>query len=101
MNKRITLVTGASQGLGRAACLALAKADHHVIGLARSKKALETLDDEVRALDGSMTLIPFDLKDAAAFEPLGHAIAEKFGRIDGLLGNAGLLGTIGPLQAGG
>ncbi len=101
MDKRIILVTGASQGIGRAACLALAKAGHHVIGLARSKKALETLDDDVRAGGGSMTLIPFDLKDAAAFEPLGHALAEKFGRIDGLLGNAGLLGHIGPLQAGG
>ena len=101
MDKRITLVTGASQGIGRAACLALAQSGHHVIGLARSKKALEALDDEIRAAGGSMTLIPFDLKDAAAFEPLGQAIAEKFGRIDGLLGNAGLLGTIGPLQAGG
>lgn len=101
MEKRITLVTGASQGIGRAACLALAQAGHHVIGLARSKKALESLDDEVRAIGGSMTLIPFDLKDAAAFEPLGQAIAEKFGRLDGLLANAGLLGTIGPLQAGG
>jgi len=101
MDKRITLVTGASQGIGRAACLALAKAGHHVIGLARSKQALEDLDDEIRAAGGSMTLIPFDLKDAGAFEPLGHAIAEKFGRLDGLLGNAGLLGTIGPLQAGG
>ena len=101
MDKRITLVTGASQGIGRAASLALAKAGHHVIGLARSKKALETLDDEIRAAGGSMSLIPFDLKDAAAFEPLGHALAEKFGRLDGLLANAGLLGTIGPLQAGG
>ena len=101
MDKRITLVTGASQGLGRAACLALAKAGHHVIGLARSKKALESLDDKIRALGGSMTLIPFDLKDAGAYEPLGQAIAEKFGRLDGLLGNAGLLGHIGPLQAGG
>lgn len=101
MDKRITLVTGASQGIGRAACLALAEAGHHVIALARSKKALEALDDEVRALGGTMSLIPFDLKDAAAFEPLGLAIAEKFGRLDGLLGNAGLLGNIGPLQAGG
>ena len=101
MEKRITLVTGASQGIGRAACLALAQAGHHVIGVARSKNALESLDDEIRALGGSMTLIPFDLKDSAAFEPLGHAIAEKFGRLDGLLGNAGLLGTLGPLQAGG
>ncbi len=101
MDKRITLVTGASQGIGRAAALALAKAGHHVIGLARSKKALESLDDEIRASGGSLTLIPFDLKDAGAFEPLGTAIAEKFGRLDGLLANAGVLGTIGPLQASG
>lgn len=101
MDKRITLVTGASQGIGRATCLELAKAGHHVIALARSKKALENLDDDVRALGGSISLIPFDLKDAAAFEPLGLALAEKFGRLDGLVGNAGLLGNIGPLQAGG
>lgn len=101
MDKRITLVTGASKGIGRAAALELIKAGHHVIALARSKKALEALDDEARALGGSMTLIPFDLKDAAAFEPLGQAIAEKFGRLDGLVSNAGLLGQLGPLQAGG
>ena len=101
MEKRITLVTGASQGIGRAAALKLAEAGHHIIALARSKKALESLDDEIRALGGSATLIPFDLKEASAFEPLGHALAEKFGRLDGLLANAGLLGTIGPLQAGG
>ncbi|MEO1660335.1 MAG: SDR family NAD(P)-dependent oxidoreductase [Pseudomonadota bacterium] len=101
MEKRITLVTGASQGIGRAAALKLAEAGHHIIALARSKKALESLDDEIRAMGGSATLIPFDLKEASAFEPLGHALAEKFGRIDSLLANAGLLGTIGPLQAGG
>lgn len=101
MDKRITLVTGASQGIGRATCLALAKAGHHIIALARSTKALETLDDEVREAGGSMSLIPFDLKDSGAFEPLGLALAEKFGRIDGLVGNAGVLGNIGPLQAGG
>lgn len=101
MDKRITLVTGASKGIGRATCKALAAAGHHVIAIARSKKALELLDDEVRASGGSMTLIPFDMKDAPAFEPLGQAIADKFGRIDGLIGNAGVLGNIGPLQAGG
>lgn len=101
MEKRITLVTGASQGIGRAACLALAANGHHVVALARSKNALESLDDDIRAAGGTMTLIPFDLKDAAAFEPLGQAIADKFGRLDGLLANAGVLGTIGPLQAGG
>jgi NAD(P)-dependent dehydrogenase (short-subunit alcohol dehydrogenase family) len=101
MDKRIILVTGASRGIGYATCLEIAKRGYHVIALARSKKALEKLDDEIRAAGGSMTLIPFDLKDAAAFEPLGNAIAEKFGRVDGLIGNAGVLGTIGSLQAGG
>ena len=101
MDKRIILVTGASRGIGRAAALALVKAGHHVIALARSKAALEKLDDEGKALGGSMTLIPFDLKDSAAFEPMGQAIASKFGRIDGLIANAGILGSLGPLQAGG
>lgn len=101
MDKRITLVTGASQGIGRATCIALAAAGHHVIALARSKKTLENLDDDIRTAGGSATLIPFDLKDAGAFEPMGQAVAEKFGRIDGLFANAGVLGNIGPLQAGG
>lgn len=101
MDKRIILITGASRGIGRAAALALVKAGHHVIALARSKAALEKLDDEAKALGGSMTLIPFDLKDSAAFEPMGQAIASKFGRIDGLIANAAILGSLGPLQAGG
>ena len=101
MKKRITLVTGCSRGIGYAAALALSQAGHHIIGLARSRKALEALDDRIRSGGGSMTLIPFDLKEASAYEPLGQALAGKFGRLDGLLGNAGQLGHIGPLQAGG
>ena len=101
MDKRIILITGASRGIGRAAALALAQQGDHVIALARSKAALEKLDDEAKALDGTMTLIPFDLKDKAAFEPMGQAIASKFGRLDGLIANAGILGTLGPLQATG
>lgn len=101
MDKRVTLVTGASRGIGRATALRLAQLDHHIVALARSKLALESLDDEIRGLGGTTTLIPFDLKQASAFEPLGQAIFEKFGRLDGLVANAGVLGQIGPLQAGG
>ncbi|MEL8056223.1 MAG: SDR family NAD(P)-dependent oxidoreductase [Pseudomonadota bacterium] len=101
MDKRIILITGASRGIGRAAALALAQQGDRVIALARSKAALEKLDDEAKALGGTMTLIPFDLKDKAAFEPMGQAIASKFGRLDGLIANAGVLGTLGPLQATG
>lgn len=96
--ERIVLVTGASKGLGRAAALAIAKTGAHVLATARSKKALEKLDDEIRAATGkSATLIPLDLRDAAAIDGLAPALLERYGRLDGLLGNAGVLGTIGPI----
>ncbi len=99
MDRRIILVTGASRGIGRAAALELAKAGNHVIATARSEKALTKLDDEiVAATDHNATLIPLDLRDAAAVDRLASALLERFGRLDGLLGNAGVLGTIGPLE---
>lgn len=98
-DRRFTLVTGASSGIGRAAALALAKAGHHVIALARSQKALESLDDDIRTMGSEATLVPMDLKDAAGIDRLGAALNERFGRLDGLLANAGVLGTIGPLQS--
>jgi len=96
-DKRIVLVTGASQGIGRAAARLLAEDGAHVIALARSKLALESLGDEIAASDGAATLLPLDLADKDGVEKLGHAIMQQFGRIDALLANAGVLGTLGPL----
>lgn len=99
MDRRIVLVTGASRGIGRAAALALAKAGNHVIATARSAKALEKLDDEIKAMTGhGATLIPLDLRDMPGIDKLASALLERFGRLDGLLGNAGVLGTLGPLE---
>lgn len=99
MDRRITLVTGASKGIGRAAALELAKAGHHVIAVARSEKALTALDDEIlQATNRNATLIPMDLRDMNAIDRLAGALLERFGRLDGLLGNAGVLGTLGPLE---
>ena len=98
-NQRIILVTGASKGIGRAAALELAKAGNHVIAVARSEKALTALDDEIlAATNRNATLIPMDLRDMAAIDRLAGALLERFGRLDGLLGNAGVLGTLGPLE---
>lgn len=98
-DKRLTLVTGASRGIGRATALRLAQAGHHVIGVARSQKALESLDDEMKAAGLAATFVPLDLTDVRGIDALGQILSDRFGRLDGLLGNAGVLGTLGPLQS--
>jgi NAD(P)-dependent dehydrogenase (short-subunit alcohol dehydrogenase family) len=94
---RIALVTGASRGIGHATALALAKAGAHVVAVARTVGALEELDDAIRSLDGSATLVPLDLKDYPGIDRLGLALHERFGRLDALVGNAGILGPLSPL----
>jgi NAD(P)-dependent dehydrogenase (short-subunit alcohol dehydrogenase family) len=97
LHNRVALVTGASRGIGRAVALDLAKAGCHVIALARTVGGLEELDDEIRAAGGSATLVPADLKDFDSLDRLGAAIHQRWGRLDILLGNAGVLGPLSPL----
>ena len=94
---RIALVTGASRGIGRAAAKALAAEGAHVILVARTVGGLEETDDEIRKCGGTATLVPLDLRDFPAIDRLGATIHERWGRLDALLGNAGVLGTLTPL----
>ena len=94
---RIVLVTGASRGIGRAAAKALAADGAHVILVARTVGGLEEADDEIRSAGGAATLVPLDVRDFAALDRLGATIFERWGRLDALLGNAGVLGTLTPL----
>jgi NAD(P)-dependent dehydrogenase (short-subunit alcohol dehydrogenase family) len=94
---RIALVTGASRGIGRALALELAREGVHVVALARTQGALEELDDEIRALGGAATLVPADMTDFDALDRLGAALFERWGRLDVLVGNAGVLGPLSPL----
>ncbi len=95
---RVIVITGASRGIGRAAALGLAGAGAHVVAVARTVGALEELDDEIKAKGQAATLVPLDLKDFAGIDRLGAAIAERWGRLDGLLGNAGMVGAITPVS---
>jgi NAD(P)-dependent dehydrogenase (short-subunit alcohol dehydrogenase family) len=97
LSGRIALVTGASRGIGRAAALALAEAGAHVICVARTVGALEELDDAIGRKGGTATLVPFNLKDAAAIDRLGGQIFERWQKLDGFFGNAGSLGVLTPL----
>ena len=94
---RIAVVTGASRGIGYAAALGLAEAGAHVVAVARTGGGLEELDDAIRAKGGSATLVPLDLKDYPAIDRLGAAIYERWGKLDMLFGNAGVLGAVTPL----
>lgn len=94
---RIALVTGASRGIGFAAAKALAAEGAHVILVARTVGGLEEADDEIQKSGGTATLVPLDLKDFAAIDRLGATIFERWGRLDALLGNAGVLGALTPL----
>jgi len=94
---RIALVTGASRGIGRASALALAGAGAHVILVARTVGGLEEADDEIQKLGGTATLVPMNLRDGEAIDRLGASIFERWGRLDALLGNAGVLGQLTPL----
>jgi NAD(P)-dependent dehydrogenase (short-subunit alcohol dehydrogenase family) len=95
---RIALVTGASRGIGRAAALALAGAGAHVVAVARTVGGLEELDDAIRAGGGSATLVPLDLKDTPGIARLAAALDERYRRLDVLVGNAGILGPLSPLD---
>jgi len=94
--KRVALVTGASRGIGRAVALELARRGWRIVAVARAQKALEKLDDDIRALGGEATLVPLDLKDYAGIDQLGAALFERHGKLDGLAACAGVLGAVMP-----
>ena len=95
---RIALVTGASQGIGAAIAKAYAKQGAHVILVARNQKKLEAVDDEIKQAGGEATLLPLDLMNFEEVDKIGPSIHEKFDKLDIFVGNAGLLGTLGPLH---
>src|SRR3954471_17656073 len=97
LKDRIALVTGASRGLGAAAALAYAREGAHCVLVARTVGGLEELDDKIKAEGGSATLVPLDVTDGPGLDRLGAALYERFGRLDVLLGNAGVLGTLSPI----
>lgn len=94
---KVVLVTGASRGIGYAAAVEAARRGAHVIAVARTVGGLEELDDAIQEVGGSSTLVPFDLRDGDAIDRLGAAIFERWGHLDGLVANAGILGTLSPV----
>jgi len=98
LSNRIALVTGASRGIGAALALQLAEAGAHVVAVARTVGGLEELDDRIKEAGGSATLVPVDVTDADGIARLALAINERWGKLDVMVGNAGILGALSPLD---
>ena len=98
---RVILITGATRGIGRAVALGCAEHGAQVIALGRSQAQLKSLYDELAEVgDAEPGLAQLDLLTAQGdqYEELIDRIQERYGRLDGLLHNAGLLGDMTPIE---
>lgn len=98
---RVIAITGAGDGIGRAVALACAAHGAEVVLTGRTVGKLEKAYDEIVAAGGAEPIIaPLDLEKATAreYDALAAAIASRYGRLDGLLHNASLLGDLAPIE---
>jgi short-subunit dehydrogenase len=95
---RLALVTGASRGIGAATAEALGGAGAHVILVARTATALEQVEGRIHDAGGSATIAPLDLADGQAIARLGAAVAERWQKLDVLVLNAAMLGSLTPVE---
>ncbi|WP_333567209.1 SDR family NAD(P)-dependent oxidoreductase [Sphingorhabdus sp.] len=96
---KIALVTGASRGIGAAAATALAAQGAHVVLTARTAKDLEAVEDAIFNAGGNATIAPLDLTDGDNISRLAVAVTERWGKLDILVLNAAMLGTLSPVPA--
>ena len=97
LKDKVALVTGASRGIGYHLAKQLAAEGAHVVAVARTVGGLEELDDVIRRNGGSATLVPLDLTDMGGIDRLGAAIHQRWGKLDVLVANAGVLGVLAPI----
>ncbi|WP_336294112.1 SDR family NAD(P)-dependent oxidoreductase [Bartonella sp. CB169] len=94
---RVALVTGASRGIGYYLSLELAARGAHIIAVARTISGLTELNTQIRKKGASATLVPLDLHHIEDIDTLGTSIAENWNKLDILVANAGILGTLAPI----
>lgn len=97
LKDKIALITGASRGIGAAVAKRYAAEGAHVILTARTVGGLEEVDDAIQSAGGQATLVPLDVMEFDKIDQLGGVIHERFGKLDILVANAGMLGELAPM----
>jgi NAD(P)-dependent dehydrogenase (short-subunit alcohol dehydrogenase family) len=97
LHDRIALITGASRGIGQAVAKRYAAEGAQVILVGRNMRGLEETDDAIRKAGGKSIIAQLDLLDPGKVEELAFSIHQRFGKLDILVGNAGVLGEITPI----
>jgi NAD(P)-dependent dehydrogenase (short-subunit alcohol dehydrogenase family) len=96
LHDRIILVTGASDGIGRALAIRAAELGAQVVLHGRNVKKLEAVYDEIENIDGaprpSIAVMDLAIADADAYQTLAKSLGDEFGHLDGLVHNASILG---------
>ncbi len=98
LDGKVSIVTGASRGLGRAMAEALAEAGSHVVLAARSEKSLERIAQGIRALAVKVLVVPTDVEKEEQLDRLVERALEEFGRIDVLVNNAGMTSRVAAID---
>ena len=98
LSGKLALVTGASRGIGAATAEALAREGAHVILVARSAQALEEVEDRIHQAGGSATIAPLDLTEADSIGKLGVAVSSRWDKLDIMVLNAAMLGSLTPVE---
>ena len=98
LSGKLALVTGASRGIGAAIAEELARAGAHVVLVARTAKALEEVEERIHEAGGSATIAPLDLTDGESIGKLAVAIGERWEKLEVLVLNAAMLGSLTPVQ---
>jgi NAD(P)-dependent dehydrogenase (short-subunit alcohol dehydrogenase family) len=98
LSGKLALVTGASRGIGAATAEELGRAGAHVILVARTASALEEVEQRIHDAGGSATIAPLDLTDGESIGKLAVAIGQRWDKLDLLVLNAAMLGSLTPVQ---
>lgn len=98
---RVIAITGAGAGIGRAVALACAAHQGQVVLIGRNPRKLEALHGEISASgapEASIALLDLENALASDYDQVSDAVLQRYGRLDGLLHNAALLGTLSPIE---